>query len=71
MPVKVPPVPIAGDDDVDHAAGVGPDLLGSGGTVHVGVGLVFELPDHDHVGILLIKSLRHIDGALRAKFLGR
>ncbi len=56
----------AGDDDVDGAVGVAPDLLGGGLAVHLGVGRVRELAGEDGAvtlgGDLL--GLRH--GALHA-----
>ena len=51
-PVIVPPVPTPADEDVDLAVGVGPDLLGRGAAVDLGVGRVLELLRHERVGVV-------------------
>ena len=61
----------AGDEDVDLAVGVVPDLLGGGRAVDLGVGLVGELLGPDRALRVRDDLLGLLDGALHALGPGR
>ena len=56
----------AGDEDVDLAVGVGPDLLGGGRAVDLGVGLVGELAGQDGARTLGDDLVGTVDRAAHA-----